>query len=47
MRVDDDDEGWAQEIEEQRRRNYRFELMAHPDPRDPDHPEPIDVEDEA
>jgi hypothetical protein len=34
------DEAWDEEYDYQRRRDYRAHLAAHPDPRDPDHPDP-------
>ena len=46
MRADDDDEGWAQELEYRRRRNHQWALLRHPDPRDPDHPEPLEAEED-
>jgi hypothetical protein len=34
------DEAWDEWYAEKQRRNYRMELMAHPHPSDPDHPDP-------
>lgn len=39
---DDDDGGVVEWLEDKLRRDYLRHLAAHPDPRDPDHPEPED-----
>lgn len=43
MNFDDlPDDAWVAYVDERQRRRYQAALAAHPDPRDPDHPEPED-----
>lgn len=36
------EDAWVEYVDDLQRKRYRSHLAAHPDPRDPDYPEPED-----